>query len=29
MPESIFASAVSHVAVCVRNMDASLQFYRE
>lgn len=29
MPEPIFASAVSHVAVCVRNMDASLRFYRD
>lgn len=29
MPASIQASAISHVAVCVRNMERALQFYRD
>jgi catechol 2,3-dioxygenase-like lactoylglutathione lyase family enzyme len=29
MPESISASAVSHVAICVRNLEQSLRFYRD
>jgi catechol 2,3-dioxygenase-like lactoylglutathione lyase family enzyme len=29
MPDSIQASAVSHVAVCVRNLEQSLGFYRD
>lgn len=29
MPESIHASVVSHVAVCVRDMEQSLRFYRD
>jgi catechol 2,3-dioxygenase-like lactoylglutathione lyase family enzyme len=29
MPESIVASAVSHVAICVRNLEQSLRFYRD
>lgn len=29
MPESIQASALSHVAICVRNLERSLQFYRD
>ena len=29
MPASIQASAISHVALCVRNLERSLQFYRD
>lgn len=29
MSEAIHASAVSHVAVCVRDLEASLRFYRD
>ena len=29
MPESIHASAMSHVALCVRNLERSLRFYRD
>ena len=29
MPESIHASVVSHVAVCVRSLEQSLRFYRD
>ncbi|MGE3540847.1 MAG: VOC family protein [Candidatus Tectimicrobiota bacterium] len=29
MAESIQAAAISHIAVCVRSMDRSLQFYRD
>ena len=29
MPTSIQASAISHVALCVRNLECSLQFYRD
>ena len=29
MPASIQASAISHIALCVRNLERSLQFYRD
>src|SRR2546423_11684967 len=29
MPASIHASAISHVALCVRDLERSLQFYRD
>ncbi len=29
MLASIQASAISHVALCVRNLERSLQFYRD
>lgn len=29
MPDSIHASVMSHVSLCVRNLDRSLQFYRD
>ncbi len=29
MPASIHASTISHVALCVRDMERSLQFYRD
>src|SRR4029434_9816596 len=29
MPASIQASAISHIALCVRDLECSLQFYRD
>ena len=29
MPASIQASAISHIALCVRDLERSLQFYRD
>jgi catechol 2,3-dioxygenase-like lactoylglutathione lyase family enzyme len=29
MPVSIQASAISHIALCVRDLERSLQFYRD